>query len=49
MQHNAKRNNKPQAILPRGHSAGLVDLTSGEEQVSGLDTGAGCSAKTASV
>lgn len=36
-------------VLPGGHSAGLFRRMSGERQVSGLDAGAGCSAKTISV
>lgn len=40
---------KTYSIVPVGCSTGLFSMTSGEEQVSGKDTGAGCSAKIASV
>lgn len=36
-------------VVPGGCSAGLFRRVSGEGQVSGLDAGAGCSAKTLSV
>lgn len=34
--------------VPGGHSTGLFSMTSGEEKVSEVETGAGCSAKIAS-